>query len=117
MKTNGWITGGTLVGGGTIMLILSMSGAFGDYDYDFWDGPSWGYTLGGVAIAAGLGTGIPLICIGQKKINQSLSIQSTAFYQFDIPLNSNAKLTADVNLIKDNLTRQYAPGLGFHINF
>ena len=110
MKTAGWIVGGTLVVGGLAVFAASAVG-------DSSDGFYVGSIFGGTIVAGGLAVGIPLICIGQKKINQSLSIQSAALYQFDIPLNSNAKMTADVNLIKDNLTRQYAPGLGFHINF
>lgn len=107
MEIAGLCVGGALVVSG---LATAMC-AIGSDDILAFAGP------GSFIVVTGAAIGVPLFLVGQHKINKAKAIQSTSLYQFDIPLNSNAKLTADVNLIKDNLTRQYAPGLGFHINF
>lgn len=121
MKIAGLCVGGAMIIGGTLMTCLSFNlvregYVNGMYYQELYNDEAT--LLSGICV---LGTGIALggslIWVGQHKMNKAKAIQSTALYQFDIPLNSNAKLTADVNLIKDNLTRQYAPGLGFHINF
>lgn len=110
MRTAGWIAGGALVVGGAITII--SSGYLREWD----DMDVIVVTSAGM-FGAGLAVGIPLICAGQYKINQYRQIQSTSFYQFEIPLKNDANITADVNLMKDNFTHQYAPALGFHINF
>lgn len=51
----------------------------------------------------------------KQKINNSMS--SASIFQQEIPIGSNARLTADVNLLKDNFTKQQTVGLGFHLNF
>ena len=51
----------------------------------------------------------------KQKINNRMS--SASIFQQEIPIGSNARLTADVNLLKDNFTRQQTVGLGFHLNF
>lgn len=51
----------------------------------------------------------------KQKINNRLS--SASIFQQEIPIGSNARLTADVNLLKDNFTKQQTVGLGFHLNF
>lgn len=101
-----------------------------------------GYVFCGLAVAgcaimgAGIGTetkplrgnGIGIMCstafIGstfliagyhKQKINNRLN--SASIFQQEIPIGSNARLTADVNLLKDNFTKQQTVGLGFHLNF
>lgn len=57
-----------------------------------------------------------LIAVNHKqKINNRLN--SASLFQQEIPIGSNARLTADVNLLKDNFTKQQTVGLGFHLNF
>lgn len=51
----------------------------------------------------------------KQKINNRLN--SASIFQQEIPIGSNARLTADVNLLKDNFTKQQTMGLGFHLNF
>ena len=51
----------------------------------------------------------------KQKINNRLS--SASIFQQEIPIGSNARMTADVNLLKDNFTKQQTVGLGFHLNF
>ena len=51
----------------------------------------------------------------KQKINNRMS--SASIFQQEIPIGSNARMTADVNLLKDNFTRQQTMGLGFHLNF
>lgn len=110
MRTAGWVVGGAFVVGGAITFI--SVGCVRE-----WDNMDASAVTSAGIFGAGLAVGIPLICSGQHKINQSRQIQSTSFYQYEIPLGNNASMTADVNLMKDNFTRQYAPALGFHINF
>ena len=98
-----------------------------------------GYVFCGLAVAgafmSGFGfdepvyiTGYALLgstaCIGsacliagyhKQKINNRLN--SASIFQQEIPIGSNARLTADVNLLKDNFTKQQTVGLGFHLNF
>lgn len=51
----------------------------------------------------------------KQKINNRMS--SASIFQQEIPIGSNARMTADVNLLKDNFTKQQTVGLGFHLNF
>lgn len=98
-----------------------------------------GYVFCGLAVAgafmSGFGfdepvyiTGYALLCssaiIGpacliagchKQKINNRMS--SASIFQQEIPIGSNARMTADVNLLKDNFTKQQTVGLGFHLNF
>lgn len=110
MRTAGWVVGSTLVATGLATFIAL--GCAND-----WDQMDESAIVSASIFGTGLAIGIPLICVGQHKTNQSRQIQSTSFYQFEIPLKNNANMTADVNLMKDNFTHQYAPALGFHINF
>lgn len=61
--------------------------------------------------------GIPLVCVGLNKMKKAKRIDVMSLYEYNIPLGSNTMMTANVNLMKDNMTRQYAPGLGVNINF
>lgn len=98
-----------------------------------------GYVFCGLAVAGAVMTGVEfddgvfvtgsaLLCssaiIGpacliagyhKQKINNRMS--SASIFQQEIPIGSNARVTADVNLLKDNFTKQQTVGLGFHLNF
>lgn len=68
--------------------------------------------LGSSAI---IGPACLIVGYHKQKINNRLS--SASIFQQEIPIGSNARLTADVNLLKDNFTKQQTVGLGFHLNF
>lgn len=100
----------------------------------------WGYTMGSMLLTAGtimflagednleFGIGIGLMCAGgivggacvgaahhkQKIYNR---LQSASLFQQEIPLASHTRLTADVNLLKDDFSKQQTVGIGFHLNF
>lgn len=100
----------------------------------------WGYTMGSMLLTAGtimflagednleFGIGIGLMCAGgivggacvgaahhkQKIYNR---LQSASLFQQEIPLASRTRLTADVNLLKDDFSKQQSVGIGFHLNF
>lgn len=61
--------------------------------------------------------GISLICSGNKDIRKSRSIQTATIFQQDFSLGKHSTLSADVNLMRDSYRNQYAPAVGFHINF
>ena len=112
MKTAGWVVGSTLFTAGLATFVGLVTAWEGDDDA-FIDGGVVFGTLG----VAGLAVGIPLICNGQKKINQSRTIQTASIFQQEFPLGKHSTFSADVNLMKDSYRNQYAPALGFHINF
>lgn len=81
------------------------------------DADAYFVAVGTSLLFAGAITSIPLIWVGQHKINTAKRIQSTALLQYEMPLGKNSNLSADVNLITDNVAHRYTPGVGFHINF
>lgn len=106
LKTVGWVTGGTLI---PVGIWLTTTGIFADEPELI--------LIGIPPIVIGAGTGYLLIHNGNKKIRQSQGISTASMFQYEFPLGSNSSMTADVNLMKDDITNQYAPGIGFHINF
>ena len=106
LKTVGWVTGVTLIPVGIIMITFGID-----------DESAWEVLVGISTTVIGAGTGYLLIHNGNKKIRQSQGISTASMFQYEFPLGSNSSMTADVNLMKDDITNQYAPGIGFHINF
>ena len=106
LKTVGWVTGVTLIPVGIWMITAGI------------DEESAPEVLVGISSTViGAGTGYLLIYNGNEKIRQSQGISTASMFQYKFPLRSNSSMTADVNLMKDDITNQYAPGIGFHINF
>lgn len=68
-------------------------------------------------VGAGLIWDISFVCAGKHMIKKYSRMQSASLFQQEIPLGNNTMLTADVNLLNDNLTHQKTVGLGCHINF
>ena len=68
-------------------------------------------------VGAGLIWDLGFVYAGKRMIKKYSRMQSTSIFQQEIPLGNNTMLTADVNLLNDNLTRQKTVGLGCHINF
>lgn len=112
IKTAGWVVGSTLFTAGLATFVGLVRA---------WGGEPEAFKYGGVVFGTlgvgGLAVGIPLICIGQKKINQSRTIQTASIFQQEFPLGKHSTFSADVNLMKDSYRNQYAPALAFHINF
>lgn len=107
LKTVGWVTGVTLIPVGINITTFAFAEEF-----------MWDALLVGISTTViGAGTGYLLIHNGNKKIRQSQGISTASMFQYEFPLGSNSSMTADVNLMKDDITNQYAPGIGFHINF
>lgn len=104
MKVYGWITASTLCA-------IAIGVAIGDANNE-------DVVLATAPVAvAGLAIGVPLIYAGNKKIRQSRTIQTATLFQQEFPLGKHSTLSADVNLMRDSYRNQYAPAVGFHINF
>ena len=106
---------------GYVFCGLAVAGAFmtgfGDDD-DNGYGLMNGIGITGSALlgsSAIIGSACLIAGYHKQKINNRMS--SASIFQQEIPIGSNARLTADVNLLKDNFTRQQTVGLGFHLNF
>lgn len=100
---------------GGALIISGIATACCGVDTDFNDAPF--LAVGTSLLLAGAITSIPLIWVGQHKINTAKRVQSTTLLQYEMPLGKNSNLSADVNLISDNVAHRYTPGVGFHINF
>ncbi len=118
MRNAGWLGGSALVVGGVLSLTLLLDGE--------WDGAKYDETIGGEGMilgmcmmGAGLIGGTALIACGNHKIKQAKShmIQSASIFQQEFKLGNNTSFTADVNIMKDDITRQQTLGLGFHFGF
>lgn len=126
MKIAGLTLGSAIVAGGIIVVTLGCLDFYGRYKttpspyggthYEKISG-KFGAAVGIPMVAVGVGLGTSLFCAGQKKINYGREISSTTLLQYEMPLGNNSNLSADVNLITDNVAHRYTPGVGFHINF
>lgn len=110
MKLAGRIVGGTLCSVGLVTFVSFAIDGHVDWIYPatFVSCP---------IIASSILIGTSLICAGNKKIKQSRTIQTASIFQQEFPLGKHSTFSADVNLMKDSYRNQYAPALGFHINF
>ena len=106
LKITGYVFCGLAVAGA---VMTSVGGTSYDLDGMFVTGSA---LLGSSAI---IGPACLIAGYHKQKINNRMS--SASIFQQEIPIGSNARLTADVNLLKDNFTRQQTVGLGFHLNF
>lgn len=107
MKYGGIIGGIIIAGIGTVWTLFAINDEYAS-DEATYVIPS---TIAGV-----LGC-TALYLSGNSKMKKAQRMMSTSVYQYNIPLGKNTMLTADVDLIKDNMTRQQTLGLGFHLNF
>lgn len=73
----------------------------------------WGLTI--MSFGAAFGPACLIAGYHKQKINNRL--ESASLFQQEIPIGSKARLTADVNLLKDKFNKQQTVGLGFHLNF
>lgn len=74
--------------------------------------------LGNGTMICGVVGGATMYFIGANKVKKAKeNLSSSALYQYNIPLGKNTMLTADVDLLRDNMTNQQTLGLGFHLNF
>lgn len=111
LKKIGFIGGGGFVALGIAGALIAL---------EEWNGEDADVAFGlitGTFAAAGVLWGTCFIFAGNHMIKKYTPIQSTSLFQHEIPLGNNTMLTADVNLLNDNLTHQKTVGLGCHINF
>lgn len=113
LRTIGYISGGVLLAGGIAFFV-----GYANNINARQASPIDQYVIPG-SITSGLGvvTGVTLVLVGNKMINKSQSIKSEAIYQQTFPIGKQTNLTADVNVLSDNYTKQKTLGLGFHLNF
>lgn len=78
----------------------------------------FGFAASGFAIiSAGAVIGSACLIAGYHKQKINNRLESASLFQQEIPIGSKARLTADVNLLKDKFNKQQTVGLGFHLNF
>lgn len=111
IKKAGYIVGGTLVTAGLVFILLQPIDGPGATD-DTSDP-----LVGGILCGSGVVLGGGLLIASSIIKNKYERMDAISLYQYNIPLGKNTMLTADVDLIKDNMTRQQTLGLGFHLNF
>ena len=109
IRNIGWIYGCGLAVSGVVLYVCG--------DVDICCEP---LAMGGACLfGVGVITGTTLIACGNHKVKQAKHhmLQSASIFQKDFKLGNNTNLTTDVNIMKDNVTRQQALGLGFHLDF
>lgn len=109
LKKRGCIVGSMLLTAGTIMAAVSFTRS---------DDSLFAFGCTGAAIM-GIGSIVGGACVGAAHHKQKIynRLQSASLFQQEIPLNSHTRLTADVNLLKDDFSKQQTVGIGFHLNF
>lgn len=107
LKITGYVFCGLAVVG-AVMTCVGIDGYYGLDDL----GITGTVLLGSTAC---IGSACLIAGYHKQKINNRMS--SASIFQQEIPIGSNARMTADVNLLKDNFTKQQTVGLGFHLNF
>lgn len=129
MNIAGWMVGGSLVAGGITLITLGFADCLGMDKWRLHKTPytehedracacsKLGMATGIPTIAVGAGLGALLIHNGQKIMQQASKVQSTTLLQYELPLGTGSVMTADINLLTDNLIHRYSPGLGFQIHF
>ena len=99
---------------GASMIVLGVSpillGSEGDY-FDFF------LFIGCPIAAGGIIAGTSMILVANHKIKKYNSLKSLSIYQHEFSLGKTTNITADVNVLSDNFTKQKTLGLGFHLNF
>ncbi len=55
--------------------------------------------------------------VGRHKANKAKQYNDVTLFQQDFPLGNNSKLSADVNIINDNMTRNKSLGMGVRYTF
>lgn len=118
MRNAGWLGGSAFIIGGILSITLWKETEYNGstyYETSSADGAHLGVCLIGVGAIAGT----TMFLCGNHKIKQAKHhmLQSASIFQKDFKLGNNTNLTTDVNIMKDNVTRQQTLGLGFHLDF
>lgn len=105
MRSIGLIGGSAFIVGGGILTCIDNFSKSGEI----------GICLMGIGVVSG----ITLVACGNHKIKQTKKqmLQLSSIYQQQYKLGENTYLSADINLMKDDITRQKTLGLGFHLDF
>ena len=112
------ITGYVFCGLAVVGAVMVGYGFDDEYGYYYYEKYMNGIGITGSALLCSsffIGPACLIAGYHKQKINNRMS--SASIFQQEIPIGSNARMTADVNLLKDNFTRQQTMGLGFHLNF
>lgn len=112
------ITGYVFCGLAVVGAVMVGYGFDDEYGYYYYEKYMNGIGITGSALLCSsffIGPACLIAGYHKQKINNRMS--SASIFQQEIPIGSNARLTADVNLLKDNFTKQQTVGLGFHLNF
>ena len=103
---------------GYVFCGLAVAGAvMTGYQGGYWDDDFGCFITGTVLLCSSAIIGPACLIAGYHKQKINNRLNSASIFQQEIPIGSNARLTADVNLLKDNFTKQQTVGLGFHLNF
>lgn len=107
LKIIGWCvgTGGTLLG----------AGLFG---FGFVFQTDWALkTIGSVLMAGSLTTGIVCLVKSTQYNNKVRMLSSVPIFQHDIKIKDKTTFSAGIDIIRDNQTHNFLPGLGLLFNF
>lgn len=110
LKTTGYILGGLGIG----LIALSIDQYSKDYrEADYSEIGDFLVVAGSVSVIAGT----TCYFVGRHKANKAKRYNDVTLFQQDFPLGNNSKLSADVNMINDNMTRSKSLGLGVRYTF
>lgn len=104
LKTTGYILGG--------LGIVLFARAIDRYNHNNYVGDYY-LSAGAVSVIAGT----TCYLVGRHKANKAKQYNYVTLFQQDFPLGNNSKLSADVNMINDNMTRNKSLGLGVRYTF
>ncbi len=105
LKTTGYILGGLGIG----LIALSIE----KYSNDYSEIGDYFVVAGSVSVIAGT----TCYLVGRHKANKAKRYNDITLFQQDFPLGNNSKLSADVNIINDNMTRNKSLGMGVRFTF
>lgn len=105
LKTTGYILGGLGIIAIPLGIVL-VNNRVEEYGWPL-------VAAGSVSVIAGT----TCYFVGRHKANKAKRYNDVTLFQQDFPLGNNSKLSADVNMINDNMTRSKSLGLGVRYTF
>ena len=117
LKTTAFIGGGVFLAGAVVMYILYNDSKVEDRSYTWFQSPEFKYiSIGCLAAGAAWTTGF-LLAAKRQKNKAIYANTSVPVVQMELASGKNSALSASVNMMRDNISRQQALGLGMNFNF
>lgn len=116
LKTTAFIGGGVFLAGAVVTYILYNNDKWED-DYDVYDTPALKYASFGCFVAcAGWTTGF-LLAAKRQRNKAMYANTAVPIMQMELAGGKESALSASVNMMRDNISRQQTLGLGMNFKF